>query len=120
MYTMILLIYLQQGLDVTLDQARLRGEYRKKPDCEAAAGKLRGPLPIPANYAAAWQDVMCVKIASNTRVNSAAPLDLAKALAEHAPLRCQAEGAWERMAEMCRNPPPEKREPAPGPAAARP
>nr|WP_314546008.1 hypothetical protein [uncultured Massilia sp.] len=102
MFTMILLTYLQQNLDVSLDQARLRGEYVREADCEAAARKLRGPIPIPANYAAAWQDVMCVKIANNVRVNQAAPLDLAKALQAHAPLRCQAEGAWERLAAMCR------------------
>jgi hypothetical protein len=102
MYTMILLMYLQQNLDVSLDQARLRGQYLRQADCEAAARKLRGPVPIPANYAAAWQDVMCVKVANNVRVNESAPLDLAKALQAHAPLRCQAEGAWERLAAQCR------------------
>jgi hypothetical protein len=104
MYTMILLLYLQQNLDVSLDQARLRGQYREQADCEAAARKLRGPLPIPANYAAAWQDVVCVKVANNVRVNEAAPLDLGKALEAYAPLRCQAEGAWERIAQMCGKP----------------
>ena len=101
MYTMILLMYLQQNLDVSLDQANLKGQYMSQGDCEAAARKLRGPLPIPANYAAAWQDVMCVKIANNVRVNDMKPVDLAKALQQYAPLHCQAEGAWERMAEMC-------------------
>lgn len=102
MYTMILLMYLQQNLDVSLDQARLRGQYATQAGCEAAARKLRGPLPIPHNYAAAWQDVMCVRINNNVRVNEAAPLDLAAALRQYAPLRCQADGAWERAAQMCR------------------
>src|SRR5206468_11643582 len=74
MYTMILLLYLQQGLDVTLDQASLRGEYRTMPDCEAQARKLRGPLPIPQDMQAAWQDVMCVKINNNVHVNDMKPV----------------------------------------------
>ena len=102
MYTMILLMYLQQNLDVSLDGTQLRGQYATQAACEAAAGKLRGPLPIPHNYAAAWQDAMCIKLAPNVRVNEAKPLDLAKALQQYAPLRCQADGAWERAAEMCR------------------
>ena len=39
MVTMILLLYLQQGLDVTLDQANLRGEYPTMAACEAEARK---------------------------------------------------------------------------------
>ena len=101
MYTMILLLYLQQGLDVTLDQASLRGEYRTMPDCEAQARKLRGPLPIPQDMQAAWQDVMCVKINNNVHVNEMKPVDLGKLLQQHPPLGCQAEGAWARVAEMC-------------------
>jgi hypothetical protein len=104
MYTMILLLYLQQGLDVTLDQSNLRGQYMKQGECEAAARKLRGPVPIPRNYSAAWQDVMCIKINTNVRVNDMKPIDLSKALQAYAPLHCQAEGAWERMAELCRAP----------------
>src|SRR5205085_7333667 len=68
MYTMILLLYLQSGLDVTLDQANLRGEFRSKAACEDAAAKLRGPIPIPRNVQAAWQDVMCIKLNPNVQV----------------------------------------------------
>lgn len=106
MYTMILLLYLQQGLDVTLDQSSLRGQYLKQAQCESAARRLRGPVPIPRNYSAAWQDVMCVRINNNVRVNEMKPIDLSKALQAYAPLHCQAEGAWERMAELCRPPVP--------------
>jgi hypothetical protein len=101
MYTMILLLYFQQGLDVTLDQANLRGEYRQQADCEAAARKLRGPIPIPHNTQAAWQDVMCIKINGNVHVNDMKPVELGKLLQQNPPLGCQAEGAWGRVAEMC-------------------
>lgn len=101
MYTMILLLYLQSGLDVTLDQANLRGEFRSMGECEAAARKLRGPVPIPRNVQAAWQDVMCIGLAPNVSVNQMKPVELGKLLQEHPPLGCQAEGAWERVAEMC-------------------
>jgi hypothetical protein len=102
MYTMILLLYLQQGLDVTLDQASLRGEFKTQAICEAAARKLRGPMPIPRNLQAAWQDVMCIKIASGVHVNDMPPVALGKLLEQDPPLNCQAEGAWARVAEMCR------------------
>jgi hypothetical protein len=101
MFTMILLLYFQQGLDVTLDQANLRGEYRTMADCEAAARKLRGPIPIPRNMQAAWQDAMCIKLNNNVHVNAMKPVDLGKLLQQHPPLGCQAEGAWARVAEMC-------------------
>ena len=101
MVTMILLLYLQQGLDVTLDQANLRGEYRTMAACEAQARKLRGPVPIPRDMQAAWQDAMCIKIANNVHVNDMKPVDLGKLLQQHPPLGCQAEGAWGRVAEMC-------------------
>ena len=101
MVTMILLLYLQQGLDVTLDQANLRGEYRTMAACEAQARKLRGPVPIPRDMQAAWQDAMCIKIANNVHVNDMKPVDLGKLLQQHPPLGCQAEGAWARVAEMC-------------------
>jgi hypothetical protein len=104
MYTMILMLYLQQGLDVTLDQTNLRGQYLKQGECEAAARRLRGPVPIPRNYSAAWQDVMCIRINSNVRVNDMKPIDLSRALQAYAPLHCQAEGAWERIAALCRAP----------------
>jgi hypothetical protein len=114
MYTMILLLYLQSGLDVTLDQANLRGEFRVKADCEAAAEKLRGPLPIPRNVQAAWQDVMCIRLNPNVSVNQMKPVDLGSLLQQNPPLGCQAEGAWARVAEMC-GPPPR----APAPPASR-
>jgi hypothetical protein len=101
MYTMILLLYFQLGGDVTLDQANLRGAYRTVADCETAARRLRGPIPIPHNTQAAWQDAMCIKINNNVRVNDMKPVELGKLLQQHPPLGCQAEGAWARVAEMC-------------------
>jgi len=101
MYTMILLLYFQQNLDVILDQASLRGEFRTQAECETAARKLRGPIPIPRTSLAAWQDVMCVRIADNARVNDMKPVELGKLLQQYPPLGCQAEGAWARVAEMC-------------------
>jgi hypothetical protein len=117
MYTMILLLYLQQDLDVTLDSARLRGQYVKSTDCETAARRLRGPVPIPHNYAAAWQDVMCIKINSNVTVNEMKPLDLARALQAYAPLKCQADGAWERVAGLCRGTAKTAQDASPNPGA---
>jgi hypothetical protein len=101
---MILLLYLQSGLDVTLDQANLRGLFKTKAACEAAGEKLRGPIPIPHNVQAAWQDVMCIKINNNVQVNDMKPVELGKLLQQHPPLGCQAEGAWARVAEMCAGP----------------
>jgi hypothetical protein len=57
MDTMILLLYLQSGLDLTLDQA-----------------KLRGPIPIPHDVQAAWQDVVCIKLANNVRLSPSSTL----------------------------------------------
>jgi hypothetical protein len=101
MYTMILLLYLQSGLDVSLDQANLRGEFKTRAACEAAADKLRGPIPIPRNVQAAWQDAMCIKLDNNVRVNEMRPIELGRLLQQNPPLGCQAEGAWARVAEMC-------------------
>jgi hypothetical protein len=116
MYTMILLLYLQSGLDVTLDQANLRGEFKSKAACEAAAAKLRGPIPIPRNVQAAWQDVMCIKLNPNVSVNQMKPIELGTLLQQNPPLGCQAEGAWARVAEMCAGPArPTAPQPAPGP-----
>src|SRR3954465_13737504 len=53
MYTMILLLYLQRGVDVMLDGVQLRGSFRDRAACEHAALKLRGAMPIPGGYAAA-------------------------------------------------------------------
>jgi hypothetical protein len=113
MYTMILLMYLQSGLDVSLDQANLRGEFKTRAACEAAADKLRGPIPIPRNVQAAWQDAMCIKLDNNVRVNEMRPIELGRLLQQNPPLGCQAEGAWARVAEMCSG--PARPQPAPGP-----
>jgi hypothetical protein len=119
MYTMILLLYLQSGPDVTLDQANLRGEFHNKSACEAAADKLRGPLPIPHNVQSAWQDAMCIKLNNNVRVNDMKPIELGRLLQQNPPLGCQAEGAWARVAEMCAGPalpqPAHGQRPATGP-----
>jgi hypothetical protein len=101
---MILLLYLQSGLDVTLDQANLRGLFKTKAACETAGETLRGPIPIPRNVQAAWQDVMCIKLDNNVRVNDMKPVELGKLLQQNPPLGCQAEGAWARVAEMCAGP----------------
>lgn len=117
MYTMILLLYLQTGLDVSLDQANLRGEFRSMASCEAAADKLRGPIPIPRKVQAAWQDVMCIKLDPNVSVNQMRPVELGRLLQQNPPLGCQAEGAWARVAEMCAG--PAGPQPAPEPAPER-
>jgi hypothetical protein len=102
MFTMILMLYLQQNLDVTLDGTRLHGHFRSKAECQAAAVRLRGPLPIPRGYSAAWQDAVCVPIARNVRVNELDPVDFGKLLRQRPPEGCQAEGAWRRIAESCK------------------
>jgi hypothetical protein len=101
MFTIILMFYLQQGADVTLDHASPRGQFRSKAECEAQAVRLRGPVPIPRNYAAAWNDALCVPINRQVRVNQEQPSDLGKLLAQHPPQGCQAEGSWRRLAELC-------------------
>jgi hypothetical protein len=113
MYTMILLLYLQSGLDVSLDQANLHGEFKSKAACEAAADKLRGPIPIPRNVQAAWQDAMCIKLNPNVSVNQMKPIELGSLLRQNPPLGCQAEGAWARVAEMCAGPAPPHETPVP-------
>jgi hypothetical protein len=107
MFTIILLLYLQQNRDVTLDHASLRGEFRSKRECEAAATRLRGPVPVPRTYSAAWNDALCVPIDRQVRVNQMQPVDLGKLLQQQPPAGCQAEGAWRRIAELCK--PPERR-----------
>jgi hypothetical protein len=101
MFSIVLLLYLQQGLDVTLDHASLRGPFRTKAECEAQAVRLRGPVPVPGNYSAAWHDALCMPVNRQVRVNEADPLDLGKELREHPPVGCQADGAWRRIAELC-------------------
>lgn len=124
MVTMILLLYLQTGLDVTLDGAHLRGEYRTMAECETEARKLRGPLPIPSNVQAAWQDVMCITVNDNVHVNGMKPIDLGQLLQQHPPLGCQGDGAWAHVAELCAPPardapPPDAPDKDEAPAAPR-
>lgn len=101
MFTMILLLYLQQNLDVTLASSSLRGEFASSAACEEAAVGLRGALPTPEGHAAAWHDALCVPIARGVRVRSGAPPDLGALLREHPPAECGADGAWRRVAELC-------------------
>jgi hypothetical protein len=101
MFTIILLLYLQQNLDVTLDHASLHGQFHSKAECEAAAVRLRGPVPIPRNYSAAWNDALCIPVERQVRVNEAAPVDLGRLLQDHPPQGCQADGSWRRLAELC-------------------
>jgi hypothetical protein len=101
MYTMILLLYLQRGVDVTLDGVRLYGTFRDLASCERAAVALRGAVPIPDGYAAAWQDVNCTRIGRNARVREGPPLDLAALLKRQPPRACQGEGTWRRLAQLC-------------------
>lgn len=105
MFTMILLLYLQQHLGVTLEGSSLRGTFASKRACEQAAVLLRGPLPTPDGYAAAWHDVLCVPIGRGVTVNHDRPLDLGRLLQERPPVVCEAAGAWRRVQELCRPPP---------------
>lgn len=108
MFTMILLLYLQQNLDVTLERASLRGKYRERAACEAAAVRLRGPVPVPDGYAAAWHDARCMPIERNVQVKDAQPVELGELLRKFPPKECQGEGAWRRVAELCRPPDAER------------
>lgn len=101
MYTLVLLLYLQQGGDVTLDGARLRGAYPSLRACERAALALRGAMPVPGSYAAAWQDATCTRIARGVRVRDGPPLVLDQLLNTQPPRACQGEGAWRRLAQLC-------------------
>ena len=101
MFTMILLLYLQQNLAVTLDGAIVRGEFASLAACEEAAVRQRGPLPTPAGYAAAWHDALCVPLARGVAVNAAPPVQLGALLQERPPRQCAADGAWRRVAQLC-------------------
>lgn len=101
MYTMILLLYLQQGIDVTLDGVRLRGSFHDRGACDKAAAALRGAMPVPRGYAAAWQDTACTPVARNARVREGPPLDLAALLNTRPPRACQGDGTWRRLAQLC-------------------
>jgi hypothetical protein len=101
MFTMILLLYLQQHRDVMLESTSLRGTYQTKKACEAAALRARGPLPTPQGYAAAWHDAMCIPISRNVIVNEGKPVDLGKLLQGRPPVVCEGTGAWRRVQELC-------------------
>lgn len=105
MFTIILMLYLQQQLDVRLESASPHGHYKSRAECEAAALKLRGPVPVPHGYNAAWNDALCAPIQPNVRVNDARPSDLATILRAQPASGCQAEGAWRRVAELCQQAP---------------
>lgn len=98
---MILLLYLQQNLDVTLESSSLRGEFASRAACEAAAVELRGALPTPQGHAAAWHDAVCIPVARGVTVRQGAPLELGVLLRAHPPAGCGADGAWRRVAELC-------------------
>lgn len=106
MFTMILLLYLQQNLDLSLDSSSLRGQFASKQACEAAAVRLRGPLPTPGGYTAAWHDVLCMPIARDVAVNDGKPVDLGKLLEGRPPTVCEASGAWRRVVALCAAPKP--------------
>ena len=101
MFTIVLLLYLQWNLEVTLEGSSLRGAYRTRAECEGAALRLRGPLPTPRGYAAAWHDAMCMPIGRDVRVNEVAPLGLGQLFRQSPPEGCAAEGGWRRVAELC-------------------
>ncbi|WP_020656179.1 hypothetical protein [Massilia niastensis] len=101
MFTMILLLYLQQHREVRLESSSLRGEFTSKKACEAAAARLRGPLPTPDGHAAAWHDVVCIPINRDVKVNEGKPIDLGKLLQGRPPVVCESTGAWRRVTELC-------------------
>lgn len=102
MYTIVLLLYLQQNLEVTLEGSSLRGAYETKQECEAAAVRLRGPLPAPAGVSAAWHDAVCLPINREVRVKEMAPLHIEDLLRQGPLPGCAASGDWRRVAELCR------------------
>jgi len=101
-FTIVLLLYLQQQLEVTLDSSSLRGAYLTRAECEAAATRLRGPLPTPRTYAAAWHDAVCLPIDREVKVNELAPEGLGQLFERTPPPgECFADGSWRRLAELC-------------------
>ncbi|QNA88820.1 hypothetical protein G4G28_10550 [Massilia sp. Dwa41.01b] len=101
MFTIVLLLYLQQQTEVTLAGSSLRGVYGTRAECEAAAVRSRGPLPTPRGYAAAWHDAQCLPINREVRVDELAAQDIGKLLQGQVPRDCGASGAWRRMSELC-------------------
>jgi hypothetical protein len=101
MFTMILLLYLQQNRDVMLESTSLKGSFETRKECEAAAVRLRGALPTPDGYAAAWHDAICIPINSGVIVNEGKPVELGKLLQGRPPVVCEGTGAWRRVAELC-------------------
>lgn len=94
---MILLIYLQSGLGVNLAGATVSGEFTTMAGCREGALRKRGPLPIPRGYAAAWQDVVCVRIHRGVRVGNERATAFEQLLhAAIEPDGCHAEGACRR------------------------
>ena len=101
MFTIILLLYVQLHLEVTLEGSSLRGAYATRAECESAATRLRGPLPTPRSYDAAWHDAVCLPINREVRVNELAAQGIGDLFKHQPPAGCGAEGAWRRLAELC-------------------
>jgi len=102
MFTIVLLLYMQQHLEVTLQGSSLRGAYQTKEECDQAAVRLRGPLPRSPGVTAAWHDAVCLPIDRDVRVNEMAPLDLRDLLQQQPPPGCGGTADWRRVAELCR------------------
>ncbi|MDB5909925.1 MAG: hypothetical protein JWP34_4039 [Massilia sp.] len=97
MYTMILLVYLQAGITVNLAGATVSGEFNTLANCQKAAVRKRGSLPIPRGYAAAWQDTMCIPINRNVLVGNERITAFEKLLhGALEPRACESEGACRR------------------------
>lgn len=97
MFTMILLVYLQAGLTVSLAGATVSGEYPTQAECEKAAVRARGPLPIPRSYNAAWQDAICTRINRDVKVGNERVTEFDKLLyAALQPRGCESESACRR------------------------
>lgn len=97
MFTMISLIYLQMGLAVNLAGSTVSGEFKTLAQCQKAAARQKGALPIPRGYAAAWQDTLCVPINREVRVGNERQTDFEKLLADAIePRACDSEGVCRR------------------------